>query len=50
MQALQNRDITVFGDGLTGFCYVDDLIEGFSRFMKLNLNGEAPTQSLRQSK
>ena len=45
MQALQNRDITIYGDGLQtrSFCYVDDLIEGFSRLMKLNLKGEAPT-------
>lgn len=38
MQALQNRDITIFGDGqqTRSFCYVDDLIEGFIRFMALN--------------
>jgi len=38
MQALQNRDITIFGDGhqTRSFCYVDDLIEGFTRFMALN--------------
>jgi UDP-glucuronate decarboxylase len=38
MQALQNRDITIFGDGhqTRSFCYVDDLIEGFLRFMALN--------------
>ncbi|MDH5232479.1 MAG: SDR family oxidoreductase [Gammaproteobacteria bacterium] len=35
MQALQNQPITLFGDGLQtrSFCYVDDLIEGFVRFM-----------------
>ena len=32
MQALQNDDITIYGDGLQtrSFCYVDDLIDGFS--------------------
>src|SRR5210317_1592489 len=31
LQALENRDITVFGDGSQSrsFCFVDDLIEGF---------------------
>ena len=35
VQALQGRDITIFGQGLQtrSFCYVDDLIEGFVRFM-----------------
>ncbi len=35
VQALSNKDITVFGDGLQtrSFCYVDDLIEGFIRMM-----------------
>lgn len=35
MQALQGEDITLYGDGLQtrSFCYVDDLIEGFLRFM-----------------
>lgn len=34
-QALQNQDITIFGDGgqTRSFCYVDDLIEGFLRLM-----------------
>ncbi len=36
LQALRNRDITIYGDGrqTRSFCYVDDLIEGFRRFMK----------------
>ena len=31
VQALQNKDITIYGDGsqTRSFCYVDDLIEGF---------------------
>ncbi|MCK5716260.1 MAG: SDR family oxidoreductase, partial [Thiomargarita sp.] len=35
VQALQNHDITIYGEGLQtrSFCYVDDLIEGFIRFM-----------------
>ncbi|MDZ4129120.1 MAG: UDP-glucuronic acid decarboxylase family protein [Hydrogenophaga sp.] len=39
VQALQGQDITLYGDGLQtrSFCYVDDLIEGFIRFMDLPL-------------
>ena len=35
LQALNNRDITVFGDGSQSrsFCFVDDLIEGFVSMM-----------------
>ncbi|MBT63534.1 MAG: NAD-dependent dehydratase [Puniceicoccaceae bacterium] len=35
VQALQGRDITVYGEGqqTRSFCYVDDLIEGFIRLM-----------------
>ncbi len=35
MQALQNKPVTIFGDGkqTRSFCYVDDLIEVFIRFM-----------------
>jgi UDP-glucuronate decarboxylase len=35
MQALQNRSITIYGDGSQSrsFCYVDDLIEAFLRLM-----------------
>jgi UDP-glucuronate decarboxylase len=37
VQALQGRDITIYGNGsqTRSFCYVDDLIEGFLRFMAL---------------
>ena len=37
VQALKGGDITLYGDGLQtrSFCYVDDLIEGFLRFMDL---------------
>lgn len=35
VQALQNKPITIYGDGLQtrSFCYVDDLIEAFVRLM-----------------
>lgn len=35
VQALRGEDITIYGDGTQtrSFCYVDDLIEGFSRLM-----------------
>jgi UDP-glucuronate decarboxylase len=36
MQALQNQDITVYGDGdqTRSFCYVDDLVDGLVRLME----------------
>ena len=36
VQALQGKDITLFGDGsqTRSFCYVDDLIEGMMRMME----------------
>jgi UDP-glucuronate decarboxylase len=36
VQALENRDITIFGDGMQtrSFCYVDDLVDGLIRFME----------------
>ncbi|RYG33326.1 MAG: SDR family oxidoreductase [Burkholderiales bacterium] len=35
VQALQGKDITIYGDGLQtrSFCYVDDLVEGMIRLM-----------------
>ena len=38
VQALQDNDITLYGDGLQtrSFCYVDDLIEAFIRFMDID--------------
>lgn len=37
VQALRGEDITIYGEGLQtrSFCYVDDLVEGFLRFMAL---------------
>ena len=36
VQALQNKDITIYGDGkqTRSFCYVDDMIEGLIRMME----------------
>ena len=41
VQALQGEDLTIYGDGLQtrSFCYVDDLIEGFLRFMDIEQSG-----------
>jgi len=38
IQALNNQDITIYGDGsqTRSFCYVDDLIEAIIRMMKSN--------------
>ena len=35
MQALKNKDITIYGDGsqTRSFCYIDDLIEGIINMM-----------------
>lgn len=37
LQALKNEDITVYGDGkqTRSFCYVDDMVEGIIRMMKI---------------
>lgn len=44
VQALKGADITIYGDGqqTRSFCYVDDLIEGFIRFMELPNSSDAP--------
>ncbi|HEY9155697.1 MAG TPA: GDP-mannose 4,6-dehydratase, partial [Opitutaceae bacterium] len=38
VQALKGENLTVYGDGsqTRSFCYVDDLVEGFVRFMNQN--------------
>ena len=35
IQALKNKDITIYGDGnqTRSFCYCDDLINSFIKFM-----------------
>lgn len=40
-QALDNRDITIYGDGsqTRSFCYVDDLIDGMMKLMNSSLTG-----------
>jgi UDP-glucuronate decarboxylase len=44
VQALENRDITIFGDGeqTRSFCYVDDMIEGIYRMMNNPLDFVGP--------
>lgn len=44
MQALQDQDISLFGDGLQtrSFCYVDDLISGFLSLMATDENFTGP--------
>jgi UDP-glucuronate decarboxylase len=44
VQALRGEDITVYGEGqqTRSFCYVDDLIDGFIRFMDLPGNPGEP--------
>jgi UDP-glucuronate decarboxylase len=44
VQALKGEDITVYGDGRQSrsFCHVDDLVEGFLRFMDLPGAAGAP--------
>jgi UDP-glucuronate decarboxylase len=40
VQALKGHDITIYGDGsqTRSFCYVDDLIDAFMRYMDLDTN------------
>jgi UDP-glucuronate decarboxylase len=44
VQALTNRDITIYGDGsqTRSFCYVDDLVEGLLRLMETPENITGP--------
>lgn len=44
VQALRNEPITIFGDGeqSRSFCYVDDLVEAFIRFMSTNESETGP--------
>ena len=41
IQALQNKDITIYGDGnqTRSFCFVDDLVDGLIKMMKSNITG-----------
>ena len=51
MQALQNNDVTFYGDGsqTRSFCYVDDLIEGFLNFMNSSDDFRGPVNLGNQS-
>jgi UDP-glucuronate decarboxylase len=44
VQALENQDITVYGDGLQtrSFCFVSDLIDGFEKMMKTDSSVTGP--------
>ena len=44
MQALNNLDITIYGNGnqTRSFIYVDDIIDAFIKFMKINKNISGP--------
>ena len=44
IQALNNRDITVFGDGsqTRSFCYVDDMVDGIIRMMNTSNDFTGP--------
>jgi len=44
VQALKNRDITIYGDGsqTRSFCYVDDLVEGIIKMMNSRDNFVGP--------
>ena len=44
MQALENKNITIFGDGTQtrSFCYVDDLIKGLISMMETNKSITGP--------
>lgn len=44
VQALQGKDITIYGDGsqTRSFCYCDDLIEGFRRMMQSDADFPGP--------
>jgi len=44
VQALQGNPITIFGEGqqTRSFCYVDDLVEGFLRFMNTDAGFTGP--------
>ncbi len=44
VQALQNKDITIYGDGsqTRSFCYVSDLVDGLIKMMNNEINFQGP--------
>ena len=44
VQALQNEDITIYGDGgqSRSFCFVDDMVDGFLLFMETDDEFKGP--------
>lgn len=44
VQALKNKDITIYGDGsqTRSFCYVDDLVDGIIKMMNSRENFVGP--------
>jgi UDP-glucuronate decarboxylase len=44
MQALQGKDITIYGDGsqTRSFCYVSDLVDGIIKLFEIENNPESP--------
>ena len=44
VQALRNEDITIYGDGTQtrSFCYIDDMVEGITKFVGLDNDFTGP--------
>jgi UDP-glucuronate decarboxylase len=44
VQALRNEDITIYGDGTQtrSFCYIDDMVEGITKFVGLGEDFTGP--------
>ena len=44
VQALRNEDVTIYGDGTQtrSFCYIDDMVEGITKFVGLDNDFTGP--------